>query len=123
MKLTHVSASLFLASLGFDPLMSLLGGLLPDVDTVCCHRKLLHNVWVPLLLFLWSGSLALFVSYLFHLLLDSLTPSGVNWFWPLKVKRVRGWVRTGGPVDYLLALFFLVSASTLVVLRSLALYP
>lgn len=121
MKLTHVSASLFLASLGLDPLMSLLGGLLPDVDTVCCHRKLLHNVWVPLVLFLWGGSLALFVSYLFHLLLDSLTPFGVNWFWPIKVKRIRGPVRTGGFLDYVFAFLFLILTFVLVAVNVLRL--
>ncbi len=119
MRFTHVSASLFLASLGFDPLMSLLGGLLPDVDTICCHRKLLHNVWVPLALFLWSGSLALFVSYLFHLLLDSLTPSGVNWFWPLEIRKIRGPVRTGGLLDYIFAFLFLAFTAIDVVFRAL----
>jgi membrane-bound metal-dependent hydrolase YbcI (DUF457 family) len=66
---------------------------LPDLDTWALHRELLHN-----LLFAFGFPLALsravpiplpaaLVALLSHLLLDSLTPSGVALFFPFTRRR------------------------------------
>jgi inner membrane protein len=68
------------------------------------HRGFLHSfvacVLFSLLIgfFTYWGAFGFFVGYLSHLLLDSLTFSGVALFWPLKFK-VKGFVKSGGLVD------------------------
>jgi len=89
------------------------------------QRGFLHTVWVALIvlvvgylilgLILGLGFVAafgLFVGYLGHLVLDSLTVRGVAWLSPLSRKRVWFVLGTGGMVErvffYLLALVSVV---------------
>ncbi len=64
------------------------------------HRGLMHSIIIPiilyLLLFMINLDIAIAVSfgYLSHLILDSLTVSGVRLLWPLK-KRLKGFIRVG----------------------------
>lgn len=72
-----------------------LGSILPDLDYAKnfqkFHRKLFHNVWFVLFIF-WISSratgqvvaLGLLVGVVSHLIADSLTPTGVWPFWPVK---------------------------------------
>ena len=114
-KFTHAAAGYFTGILfGLNPVYTLAGALLPDLDTICCHRKILHNLWVSLAVF-YFGGFPLFAGYLSHLVLDSLTPWGVNWFYPLPAPKLRGPVRTGSLADYILGVVFLI-LSALVIL-------
>lgn len=105
-KVTHAVGG-YVASLltSTDPLVAVAGALLPDLDFYLgtFHRRLLHNVWFVFLAW-YAGSVALAVGVASHLVLDSLTPRGVNWFWPLPFPRIRGPVSTGSFLDYGLAI-------------------
>ena len=104
-RVTHAVGG-YVASLltGTDPLVAVAGALLPDLDfhLGALHRRLLHNVWSAVLAW-YAGGTALAVGVVSHLVLDSLTPRGVNWFWPLPFPRVRGPVHTGSFTDCALA--------------------
>lgn len=63
------------------------------------HRTILHNVWamaVFVLLFgffsTWSfvTILAVFIGYSSHLIMDSMTKSGIHWLWPYGDKKTTG---------------------------------
>ncbi|MBU1204684.1 MAG: metal-dependent hydrolase [Nanoarchaeota archaeon] len=65
------------------------------------HRGIFHS---PFLLILISMVIiiikieiaaAFFIGYLSHLVLDSLTPEGVMFFYPFSKKRTKGFIRTG----------------------------
>ena len=121
-KFTHATAGYFAGVFfGLNPVYTLAGALLPDLDTVCCHRKILHNLWVSFV-FLYFGGLSLFIGYLSHLVLDSLTPWGVNWLYPFPAPKLRGPVRTGSFADYVMGAAFLI-LSVLVILGYIPSFP
>ncbi|MBT4175134.1 metal-dependent hydrolase [archaeon] len=81
------------------------------------HRGVFHSWLIPFVVFVllylfgyFSLGLAFFCGYLLHLVLDAMTLQGVKFFWPLGWQ-VKGFVRTGGFVEYFLlvclALFLL----------------
>lgn len=109
-RLTHAVGGVFAGwLLGLNPLYVLAGALLPDLDYPLrsLHRKLFHNVWFAGLVY-WLGGLPFAVGVLSHLVLDSLTPMGVNWLWPIPFERLRGPISTGSLEDYFLASVMLV---------------
>ena len=114
-KLTHIAGGVFAAALlNLDPVLTTLGAIAPDIDTVCCHRKLLHNVWVLAAAFLYDTALG--VGVLSHLVLDSLTVSGVALLWPVSGKRFGIKIaRTGGMLDWVLFVLLVVGAILIVV--------
>ncbi len=87
------------------------------------HREEFHSllfaVILSLLTFLISRNLILtgicFLFYLLHLLLDSLTPYGIKWFWPLKWK-TSGKIKTGKLGDALIFLVFALASIILIIL-------
>jgi membrane-bound metal-dependent hydrolase YbcI (DUF457 family) len=105
--LTHVAFGLFLGTLfhyllDIDFSFILLAGFaafLPDIDWRMqyswhmgnVHRKVLHNVWVLIVLviltYLLSNSLFLsfgiIIGFVSHLIADSFTKKGVFWLYPL----------------------------------------
>jgi membrane-bound metal-dependent hydrolase YbcI (DUF457 family) len=105
--LTHTAFGLFLGTLfyyflGFDFNFVLIAGFaafLPDIDwrmqyswnMGSVHRKLLHNVWVLIIIliptYLLSKNLYLLsgitIGFLSHLIADSFTVMGVFWLYPL----------------------------------------
>lgn len=107
----------------FFLLAMVLGSLLPDLDSATSfigkkfklvslffkHRGMMHSIvfmtGFSIIFFLITKDfyyfLAFAAGYLSHLLLDSLTPSGVAFFWPSKV-RTRGTFKTTGLVDIIL---------------------
>lgn len=104
-KLTHVIGGYLAGVLvGVNPWLAAVGALVPDIDYPIrpLHRKLLHNVWTAALAYFLAGP-ALAVGVLSHLVLDSLTPMGVNWCWPVLCPRIRGPIRTGSVEDWLVA--------------------
>ncbi len=90
-----------------------LGSLLPDIDTPCSfigarlkiisyplsiffkHRGVLHSI-TPIVLILILGIflkskfiLSISLGYFLHLLGDTFSKSGVNWFWPFSKKDIK----------------------------------
>ncbi len=71
------------------------------INILLGHRGIFHS---PFLLILVSMIIAIinieiaaafFVGYLSHLVLDSLTPGGVMFFYPFSRKRIKGIIKTG----------------------------
>jgi inner membrane protein len=113
----------------FFLLAIVLGSLLPDLDSATSfigkkfklvslffrHRGVIHSVvfltGFSIIFFLITKNfyyfLAFATGYLSHLLLDSMTPSGVAFFWPSKV-RIRGRIKTTGLVDIILLILFII---------------
>ena len=77
------------------------------------HRGIFHS---PFLLILTSMVIAIinieiaaafFIGYLSHLVLDSLTPGGVMFFYPFSRKRIKGLIRTGSLWENILFILLL----------------
>ena len=77
------------------------------------HRGIFHS---PFLLILVSMVIAIinieiavafFIGYLSHLVLDSLTPGGVMFFYPFSKKRTKGFIRTGSLFENILFILLL----------------
>lgn len=102
MKKTHAAVGLATAyAFGLDPVMVVAGAVLPDLDCVFQHRKLLHNVFVLVAAFAYNFAFG--VGWFTHLLLDALTVAGVAVLWPASGYRLRlGGFRTGGLFDHVL---------------------
>ena len=124
-------------------LLFTVGSVVPDVDieyspvgkrvpgskfinALFGHRGAIHSLLGGVLLSLilalllrymsFSGELAVwfFGGYLIHLLLDSLNPTGVNWFYPFSKRRRRHKIRTGSHSELaFLALVFILLAIAL----------
>jgi inner membrane protein len=101
----------------------LLGSISPDIDSeysligrytpigvFATHRGFFHTLLCGLLISafisIWGLSYGIYFAagYLIHLALDTLTPAGIKWFWPLgRTYSVIGF-RTGGIEEAILAL-------------------
>lgn len=77
------------------------------------HRGIFHSVFVliliSLLIMLVSNEIAaaFFIGYLSHLILDSLTPKGVMFFYPFSKRRTKGFIRTGSLFENILFILLL----------------
>jgi len=67
------------------------------------HRGIFHSMWLVVILVLvfklFFGTYyawGLFLGMVSHLVADGLTRAGVDWFYPWKSLRMRGFIRTGG---------------------------
>jgi len=88
------------------------------------HREFLHSLTFCLILFvlgiLFSIDLSYVVlfsgSYFLHILTDSLTKSGIRWFWPLKF-RIKGFFKTGSISEGVL--FVLISLGVTALILSM----
>ena len=114
-KLTHVVWS-YLVSLvfGLDPIPTVLGGLLPDLDYHLGHRRFFHNLLTILIVSLATGKyfVPVLAGMLSHVVLDMMTVSGVALLYPLSNRRFRiASFRTGGIFDH-----FLLALGVLLVL-------
>ncbi len=81
------------------------------VSEIIPHRGPTHTIWAGILFSLltvgltaWGGNpilvdlatgLAMFIGYASHLVLDSLSPTGVKWLSPWKDLKLHGMIRTG----------------------------
>jgi len=78
------------------------------------HRGIFHSVFLLILISLlimlasYEITIAFFVGYLSHLILDSLTPEGVMFFYPFSKKKTKGFIRTGSLVENILFVLLLV---------------
>jgi len=98
-------------------------GLLPDVDHPKSmlghwfkvvnygvkHRGFMHSLWaIVVFVFFWWKLLSppssfLIVgacAYVLHLVLDTITPAGVNWLYPFSFGRIRGPIKSDGIVAF-----------------------
>ena len=106
----------------FFPLV-ILGSLLPDIDerhskinqglpvfrwlsVLVKHRGIFHSIFMAtglaVLLYWLVGmqyAMPLFVGYMSHLLIDSLTKSGINFLHPVSQFRISGFVETGSILE------------------------
>jgi len=104
----HIAFFLAVAMLfGFDPVRILpyaVFAIFPDMDHPWSTRKAFHNIFFALLIpypFVRGGlvsmpSLAV-GAVMSHLVWDSLTPSGVEFFYPFPLLRINGprWFKSG----------------------------
>lgn len=115
-------------------LIFLFAAVLPDIDTTQSvvgrrlwpfsavlalfvrHRGFLHTVWLPFFVFLSAyateysilGS-AFALGWLAHIAADAMTEEGVSFFKPVWNRHFRGFIKTGGKLEY--ALLFMVCVS------------
>jgi inner membrane protein len=108
-------------------LLVLLGAILPDIDEdnskinkgagvvgsvvgfLVKHRGIFHSVLFALFLFfiidfVWGFNygLALLVGYMSHLVGDSLTPMGIQVFYPFSKFKIRGPIRVGSTGEWII---------------------
>jgi membrane-bound metal-dependent hydrolase YbcI (DUF457 family) len=89
------------------------------------HRGFFHSIYGAILVTLIAGPififlfpsfsklsiiLIVFMGYLFHLIGDSLTKSGISWLWKNEKYHFNGFIRTGGTSEAILfyALIFII---------------
>ena len=88
------------------------------------HREFLHSLTFCIILFVLGILLRIslvyvilfLTSYLLHLVTDSLTKSGIRWFWPLKFK-TKGFIKTSSVSEAIL--FLLCSLGILILVLSM----
>lgn len=79
------------------------------------HRKIFHTIYFPMALFLTLFlldqkliGLAVITGYLLHLLLDLITKKGINLFYPLSKKRIKGFIKVGSFIENLVFVVLIV---------------
>jgi inner membrane protein len=84
------------------------------INLIFKHRGFFHSIYPPIIIYLFFVAfnqsvlgLAIMVGYISHLALDSLTLLGIQPLWPLK-KGLRGFLKTGTKVDYVLFVIFCI---------------
>jgi len=128
---------LFQYSMPSQPLLFafvfLFSSILPDIDTTKSvigkrlwyvssilaiftrHRGFFHTIWIPMAVFgigLYFNRIlctAFALGYFVHIASDLMTSEGVSLFSPLSKHHVRGFIKTGGTIEYVL-LFILCIA-------------
>ncbi len=94
-----------------DAVNSFTGRRLPAIGRFLAHRGIFHSLLLPIVAVTLISTLSVelglvfFLGYTSHLLLDSLTPSGVRLFYPLKF-RIKGRLATGSLQDKLIFWLF-----------------
>lgn len=94
------------------------GALVPDLDlfSLVLHRKIFHNLWVlaaivfagmQLSIFDKSTAIAFSIGFVSHLIADSLTPMGIMPLWPLGLPHIKGPVKTGSLMEWVIAIALL----------------
>lgn len=80
------------------------------------HRGIIHSIYAPLVISIILVlmhqrvyALAVFVGYLSHLILDSLTVMGIQPFSPLIKKRIHGFIKAGSFLENILFMVILVA--------------
>jgi len=103
-----------IASTGIFSLVGILGSIAPDIDKklkLNLHRKFTHSlialVFTSFVIKMVSTQIALiwFISFSSHLILDSMTKTGIPWFYPLKKRYGLRLFTTGKIFDKLIGIF------------------
>lgn len=86
------------------------------INVLFGHRGIFHGIFMPLLIYIillifgfQEIGVAIFIGYVGHLFLDGLSLQGVKWLLPISNFRMKGFIRSGSPLDYglmFLMLFF-----------------
>ncbi|MBI3033374.1 metal-dependent hydrolase [Candidatus Woesearchaeota archaeon] len=99
---------------------SKLGKRIKLVGYIFEHRGIFHTIWPMLFMFYilnkyFSFDLAAsaIMGYFSHLLLDMLTPKGIQLFYPLKLK-IRGFIETGSFLENIVCIILLMIDAGLV---------
>ena len=112
----------------------LVGSVIPDIDNprsklgkklpvishiikyTLGHRGFFHSFWllfiIPALIYFFVNKtigIAIFVGYFSHLFLDSLTISGVKYFYPFPFFKISGMVRTGSFMEKIFQFLLIIS--------------
>lgn len=111
----------------------LIGALIIDIDTPLSwigkklkvisrilyftfgHRTFCHSIFFVLILVLliWKFFNNFYIPFLIgtfsHLFLDSLTKEGINFTYPFKCLRLRGFIKTNGLTEKILFLLLIIS--------------
>ncbi len=86
------------------------------------HRGMIHSFTFLFLIVLFFAlffpviALPFFLGYSLHLIADSFTIKGIKPFYPLK-RRIFGKIRTGGRVETIIFVIFLIADLVLILLR------
>ncbi len=127
-KLTHVVFAVFIFSIIIylfkvsyvGLIFILIGSVFPDFDLKFYHRKLLHNFWIigivsAFLFYFHLYGLMFLIGALSHLFLDSLTPTGIFPFWPVRYKfKINSGIKTGSLRETIF--LFLIGTSSVILL-------
>ncbi len=99
-----------------DSSQSMLGRFLRPVGWVSRHRGFFHSVFSGIffasIFLVYDLSLGawFFAGYMSHLILDSLNHAGIAFLNPLSRWRIRGSIKSGGILDRMMMIVFLVAA-------------
>ena len=96
-----------------------IGAMIPDFDLKFgkYHRKIFHNLFFLLIVIfigfysnLINQTIAIIISigFVSHLIMDSLTPSGIMYFWPIEKPKIKGPIKTGSLNEYLVMIILLL---------------
>lgn len=105
----------------------IIGSILPDIDHpasklgkkfkllgwIFGHRKLFHTIFPPLVIglpLLFINNIlfhSLIFGYFVHLFLDALTIKGIKPFYPINNSIIRGWIKTGSFLEYIIMMLLL----------------
>jgi inner membrane protein len=110
-----------------------IGALLPDVDHpksilgryfkvfnwLFQHRGFFHSIFFLVLVGLffylftnsWILTCAILIGMLSHLVIDTFTKEGIMFFNPVSSFRLRGFIKTGSPLENFLFVFFIFVAA------------
>lgn len=106
---------ILLASLlpDIDEKTSILGRIIPLLSYFTKHRKFFHSIIFLVICVIalsvvstQNHVLAFTAGFLGHLVLDALTPMGVQPFWPSEAK-IKGFVKVGGVLEKLIFVVFI----------------
>jgi len=101
---------------------AMMGAILPDIDLPTSkigkkvkigylleHRGFFHSLFAPILFsaiiymfFRKEIAIAFFFGYLSHIVLDALNYKGIMPFAPLNRWKIKGFVKSGGVIDFVL---------------------
>lgn len=143
---THLAITIFFILLFFPlvenklafSLIAIFSSMIPDVDISTSkigkykifrplqffikHRGFFHCLLFMILFLLFflnfypAGAFAFFIGYSSHLISDSFTPEGVQFFYPSK-KVISGNIKTGGKLEKLVFLLFIFLNILLIFVR------
>ena len=79
------------------------------------HRNIFHTIYFPIaiagILFIFNLkllSLAVLIGYLLHLLLDMFTKKGINLFYPITKKRIKGFIKVGSLIEKIIFIILII---------------
>lgn len=84
------------------------------INFIFGHRKFFHSIFVALgssfVIWYFFGNyyIPFLIGFVSHLIGDALTLQGVNFIYPLKELRIKGFITTGGLLENILFFAFLV---------------